>query len=144
MSGRATWVLVRIRPVGLISVPDPPVVASAGEPISSRTVADSACRSTEADGPPAVDPERRVKNPNVASPATAATATPASAPLRIRPPSIRRPWLRAISALVSGGVMPSSSPVAGSPSRSTTDSVIRSGPFSCLPSRNVPRLDWST
>ena len=66
MSGRATWVLVRISPVGLISVPDPPVVASAGEPISSRTVADSACRSTEADGPPAADrrtqgeePERR-------------------------------------------------------------------------------------
>jgi hypothetical protein len=40
--------------------------------------------------------------------------------------------------------MPSSSPVAGSPRRSTTDSVIRSGPLSCLPSRNVPRLDWST
>jgi len=135
------WELVRISPVGLISVPDPPVVASVGEPISSRTVAACACRSTDAAGPSAGDPERRAKNPYAASPATAATATPTRAPRRIRPTRTRRPWLRAIWVLVSGGVMPSSSPVAGSPSRSTTDSVMRSGPRSCLPSRNVPRRD---
>jgi hypothetical protein len=80
--------LVRISPVELISVPDPEPVASASEPIRSRTVADSACRSTEARRPP-LSPllaGRRTKNPYVASPATAATATPVRAPLRIRPP----------------------------------------------------------
>jgi hypothetical protein len=141
--GSATWTLVRMSPFGLITVPDPQPGDPTG-PTTSLTVAASACRSTEADGPLAGAAGRRAKTPNVASPATAATTTPARAPRRIRPPRTRRPWLRAIWVLVSGGVMPISSPVAGSPSRSTTDSVMRSGPLSCLPSRNVPRRDWST
>jgi hypothetical protein len=85
--------LVRISPVGLITVPDPAYVAVAGVPFSNRTVAASACLSTLGGRPPLSPPPagRTAKNPYVASPATAARATPARAPRRIRPPRIRRP-----------------------------------------------------
>jgi hypothetical protein len=78
-----------------------------------------------------------------ATPATTTTAAAAATPVRTRPASSRRPRLRASWVLLSGGVMPSSSPVAGSPSRSTTDCVIRSGRCRGLPSRKVPRRELS-
>ena len=73
--------------------------------------------------------------------AAAATVTAITTPASIRPLMVFLRRFRAIWVLDSGGVIPTSSPVAGSPRCKITEWVIRNGLRSRLPLMKVPRRD---
>ena len=120
-------------PVGLISVPDPSRCSWTACRCSSRTVAASARREhgrlqAAAQRAPLAGVGLRCLHDAHGEPPPRPRHAGGRAPLRIRPHGPAARGCGPAAVLLSGGVIPSSSPVAGSPRRSTTDSVMRSGP----------------